>query len=261
MSTLTELFTNIANSIRSKTGGTAQIKAEDFPAEIGDISVGIIPEGTTSITQNGTYDVTAFASASVAVPASGITPTGTKNITANGTHDVTNYASANVNVPVGITPSGTKNITENGTFDVTDFASAAVNIPIKTKIYTATVGTTATSGAPTVLAGDDFLKSVLNSSTGFVAVWLNDPPTATIGTFLRFQTNFVIGTGNTANYKGVTLRATSTTSISAVYATNGLAGTNYNGAINMKSDGSIYVNAASNYPLLAGTYTVIAGTV
>lgn len=56
-------------------------------------------------------------------------PTGTVSITQNGTVDVTNYASASVNVQSGITPTGTINITTNGTYDVTEFASAAVNVP------------------------------------------------------------------------------------------------------------------------------------
>lgn len=58
---------------------------------------GIEPTGTKQISENGTYDVTEYAQASVNVP--GIIPTGTKEIRANGTHDVTNYARAVVNVP------------------------------------------------------------------------------------------------------------------------------------------------------------------
>lgn len=58
----------------------------------------------------------------------GITPTGAIEITENGTHDVTEYATAEVNVPTGITPEGEIEITENGTFDVTNFASALVNV-------------------------------------------------------------------------------------------------------------------------------------
>lgn len=38
--TLTQLFTNIANAIRSKTGSSETIKAEDFPTEIADITTG-----------------------------------------------------------------------------------------------------------------------------------------------------------------------------------------------------------------------------
>lgn len=41
----------------------------------------------------------------------GITPTGTKSITANGTYDVTNFASAAVNVPVGATNAYTTTMT------------------------------------------------------------------------------------------------------------------------------------------------------
>lgn len=37
--TLTELFTSIANAIRNKTGDTAAIKAENFPAAIEAIKV------------------------------------------------------------------------------------------------------------------------------------------------------------------------------------------------------------------------------
>lgn len=58
------------------------------------------------------------------------TPTGTKNITENGTHDVTNYASANVDVEPDL---GTKNITQNGTYnalsdDLDGYSSVVVDV-------------------------------------------------------------------------------------------------------------------------------------
>lgn len=61
MATLNELFTNIANAIRAKTGSTATIKAVDFPAAIAGISGGggysIPKDRLAKVTINVTEDV------------------------------------------------------------------------------------------------------------------------------------------------------------------------------------------------------------
>ena len=59
-----------------------------------------------------TYTPPQMAAAIEALDTSGIHPTGTKNINQNGTHDVTEYASANVNVQPNLQ---SKTATENGT--------------------------------------------------------------------------------------------------------------------------------------------------
>lgn len=103
--------------------------------------------GTKSITDNGTYDVTSFASADVSVPASAV-DTGTKSISisSNGTttHDVVGYASASVtaNVPNSysagdegkVVSSGalvsqtSDTVTANDTYDTTLINSLTVNV-------------------------------------------------------------------------------------------------------------------------------------
>lgn len=88
----------------------------------------VVPIGSVDIVENGVYDVTSVAEATVNTPV----PFGTKEITENGTYDVTNYESANVNVP--IPTLGTKTIIENGTYNASDdnlggYSSLEVNVP------------------------------------------------------------------------------------------------------------------------------------
>ena len=100
-----------------------QIKVGPIPPEY------IVPTGTKSIAVNGTgIDVKAYEKVDVAVP--GITPSGTLAIATNGSHDVTNYATAAVAVPASAVDSGTKSITANGNGqDVVGYAAVNVNVP------------------------------------------------------------------------------------------------------------------------------------
>lgn len=100
-----------------------QIKVGPIPPEY------IVPTGTKSISANGTgIDVKAYEKVDVAVP--GITPSGTLAIATNGSHDVTNYATASVAVPASAVDSGTKAITANGNGqDVVGYAAVNVNVP------------------------------------------------------------------------------------------------------------------------------------
>jgi surface protein len=70
------------------------------------------------------------------IPDEYIIPEGNINITENGTVDVTNYASAEINIPPVevipegyILPSGNFEITANGDYDISDKESVSVNVP------------------------------------------------------------------------------------------------------------------------------------
>ena len=86
--TLIQLFTNIANAIRAKTGSSETIKAEDFPTEIADITTGHLDNTEYQEANDDLDDILENSQL----------PSGIINIMQNGTYDVTNYISAEVNV-------------------------------------------------------------------------------------------------------------------------------------------------------------------
>lgn len=95
-------LTSIANAIRTKGGTSAQMAfPAGFVSAVQAIPTGITPTGTKqiSINSNGTIteDVTDYASAqiTVAVPQ----PSGSTTVTDNGTYDISQYASVVVAIP------------------------------------------------------------------------------------------------------------------------------------------------------------------
>lgn len=117
----------IGNAIRTKKGTQANILVSQLASEILGIETGITPSGSLNITENGTVDVT-------------------------------NYASATVNVPIPdgyIHPGGVKQISDNNvTVNVANFAYVAVSVP-KPKLY-----------APTVALNEKILTITKNSANG-----------------------------------------------------------------------------------------------
>ena len=83
----------------------------------------INPSGSIDITENGTYDVTAKASAVVAVPA----PTGNLTVDANGTYDVTSKAGVVVNCSV-VTITYDANVGTGSVDPVTDVKGKTITL-------------------------------------------------------------------------------------------------------------------------------------
>lgn len=87
---------DIANAIREKNRTADTYTPNEMASAISNIESGINPSGELNIVENGTYNVTNYATANVNVEVE--VPTGTLNIGVNGVYDVTEYASVNVNV-------------------------------------------------------------------------------------------------------------------------------------------------------------------
>ena len=107
-------LSSIANAIRTKTGGSAQLLyPDDFITEIGTLSK---PTGNINITNTNQVDVSNYATAQVV---------DANLIASNIRNDVT-ILGITGNLQPGVQPTGNINITTTNVTDVTNYATAQV---------------------------------------------------------------------------------------------------------------------------------------
>jgi hypothetical protein len=159
----------------------------------------------------------------------------------------------------GDAPSGSIDITANGTHNVAGFATAQVNVQgLNARLFDITLDSDKTANVE--LLKNDWLKSLRNDPNAFVMMRCLEPKASTAMISFWFTANFVLYHSGTTAYNSMVTRSTASAG-NTNSNSNGLPGDNYNGHLNIDANGGLWAIANATYPIKAGAYQIIAGTV
>lgn len=155
-------LTSVANAIRTKGGTSSQMAfPAGFVSAVQAIPTGITPSGTKTITDNGTYDVTQYASAEVNVSGGGGGLTLIDTITASAVN------ATKIDIDASWFDTYTfVFIVPNLTFSQSDWLYCAMNATSNGQYYNASVSSIGENGTMT-------LRKLVTRSNKIGAAWYN----------------------------------------------------------------------------------------
>lgn len=112
-----------------------------------------------------------------------------------------------------------------------------------------------------VISGaNEFLAALRNDTNAFVMMRYLGVTASTAELAFWLVTNFPLAyNGN--DIRNSIIARSSASAVSSGFNKNGLKGDNYNGHLNVSANGSLYLWPSASFPLKAGKYQVIAGTI